>query len=190
MIGGGPGGAVGRVYADALFAIAKQTNAVDEMLVDLEGVEAALHDNANFATLYSSPKLTREEASQMLRGTFEGKVGKHVLNLLLVLLTRGRQRALPQIADAFRAHVDFDRRQRRVAIATAGPLDAAQADAIAKAIAAKTGDRVILETSVDPSLLGGAVARVGDMVIDGSLRTGLARLAKTMQSEAELKTAH
>lgn len=190
MKGSGPASGVGRVYAEALFAIAKSTNAIDEIADDLAGVERALRDNADFATLLSSPKLTRDEASRMLRETFEGKVSKHVLNLLLVLLARGRQRALPEIAGAFRALVDVERRQRRVTIATAGALDAAQADAIAKALSAKTGDRVILETSVDPSLLGGAVARVGDTVIDGSLRTGLARLANAMHAEARQKTAH
>jgi len=190
MTAAGPGSGVGRVYAEALFAIAKETNAVDEMLDDLAGVERALRDNADFAAILSSPNITRDEASRMLRATFEGKVGKHVLNLMLVLLARGRQPALPQTADAFRALVDVDRRQRRVAIATAAPLDAAQTSALATALAAKSGDRVILETSVDPSLLGGAVARVGDWVVDGSLRTGLVLLAKQMQAEALRKTAN
>lgn len=181
-------GGVGRVYAEALFAVAKEANAVDEILDDLAEVERVFGDNAKFETLIESPKVTREDAERMLRGAFEGQIAKPVLNLLLVLLKRGRQRAVPQVSQAFRALVDADRRQRRVAITTAKPIETAHVEKLAHTLAQKTGQRVLLETAVDPALLGGAVARVGDTVIDGSLRTGLALLARKMKEETNHKT--
>jgi len=181
-------GGVGRVYAEALFAVAKETNAVDAVLEDLAEVERVFVDNAKFETLIESPKVTREDAERMLRSAFEGQIAKPVLNLLLVLLKRGRQRAVPQVAEAFRALVDADRRQRRVAITTAKPIEPAHVEKLAHTLSQKTGQRVLLETAVDPALLGGAVARVGDTVIDGSLRTGLALLARKMKEETNHKT--
>jgi F-type H+-transporting ATPase subunit delta len=182
-------GSVGRVYAEALFAVAKEGNAVVEILGDIVEVERVFGDNARFATLIESPKVTRDEAAKMIRGAFEGKIAKPVLNLLLVLLKRGRQRAIPEVAEAFRALVDADRRQRRVAITTATPIEPAHAEKLASTLAQKIGLRVLLETAVDPALLGGAVARVGDTVIDGSLRTGLSLLARKMKEETNQKPA-
>jgi F-type H+-transporting ATPase subunit delta len=175
---------VGRVYAEALFEVAKEANAVDEIQDDLAEVERVFGDNAKFETLIESPKVTREEAERMIRGAFAAQITKPVLNLLLVLLKRGRQRAVPEVAEAFRALVDADRRQRRVAITTAKPIEPAHAEKLASTLTQKTGLRVLLETAVDPALLGGAVARVGDTVIDGSLRTGLTLLARRMKEEA------
>jgi F-type H+-transporting ATPase subunit delta len=181
--------AVGRVYADAVFAIAKESNAVDAFLEDLRVVLAAFRDNPKFEALYSSPKIAREETERMVRGAFEGKLRQPLLHLLLLLVRRGRQRALPAIVRAYEALVDADRNQRRVALATASPLDDALKARIADALSKKTGQKVLLDARVDPALLGGAVLRVGDTVVDGSLRTGLARLAKQMQEEPIQKGA-
>lgn len=180
---------VGRVYAGAVFAIAKEANEVDAFLDDLRAVLDVFRANAKFAALYGSPKIAREEAERMVRGAFEGKLRKPLLHLLLLLVRRGRQRSLPAIVRAFEALVDADRNQRRVGIATAAPLDEALKARITDALSKKTGQKVLLDARVDPALLGGAVLRVGDTVIDGSLRTGLARLAKTMQEEPIQKGA-
>jgi F-type H+-transporting ATPase subunit delta len=127
-------GSVGRVYAEALFAIANETGAIDELLDEVSAVEAVFRENPTFGTLLDSPKVTREEAERMIRETFGNQIGRHTLNLLLVLMHRGRQRALPQVAAAFRAMVDAHRKQRRVRVTTATPLEPAAASRLAEAL--------------------------------------------------------
>lgn len=182
--GGGAASGVGRVYAEALLAIAKEKGTIDEVVRDLGTARRLFAENPNFATLFESPTLSRENAVTMVRGCFRGVVSETVIDLLLLLGRKRRQHALPAIAEAFQAMVDAERHERRVVLTVAAPIDDALRDRITALLSKKTGDKILLETLVDPSLLGGALVRVGDTMIDGTLKTGLTRLAREMMATA------
>jgi F-type H+-transporting ATPase subunit delta len=84
--------------------------------------------------------------------------------------------ALPAISRAFRELADEHAGQVRATITSAAPLDPMAVDRLRQALESRTGKRVLVETSVDPDLIGGVVARVGDLVLDGSVRARLGEL--------------
>jgi len=176
----GVGSGVGRVYAEALFALAKEKGAVEAVGDDLAEVLTMLRDNPSFRLLIESPELSREETEGMIRETFGTQVGAPVLNLMLLLVRKRRQSALGRIAESYEAIRAAERNERRATISTAAPLDEATKSRIAETLARKLGGRIVLDETIDPAILGGVLLRVGDTLVDGTLRTGLERLARHM----------
>jgi F-type H+-transporting ATPase subunit delta len=184
------GAVVARVYAQALFAIAKQKGIVDDVHDDLAVMRTALEKSPQFRRLLESPKVSLEQAERVIRDTFGPIAGTPAFNLLLLLIEKRRQGAFDRIVEEYSAMRDAERSERRATIATAAPLDDATRARIAGALGAKAGVRVLLEERVDPSLLGGVLVRVGDTLVDGTLRTALDRMARHIAQPNHDSTTH
>lgn len=171
-----------RRYADAAFEIALRDGTVETWRRELDlaagtlaasGLEDAL---ANPAT----PLDQRLEAAERVFGG----LSRQVRNLVLLLVRRGRIEQLPRVAAELR-RLDDERNGLIHATATsASPLGPDEVRAIAARLEELTGSTVALETAVDPELLGGLVVRVGDRLIDGSVRGRLERLRSQLASGA------
>ena len=177
----GATGGVARVYAEAIFRLAKERRAIDEVLEDLRTVRESLRASPKFQTLIEAPGLGTDRTEKAIHAVFGETVSEPVLHLLLLLVRKRRQKALAKIVEAYEEMVAQERRERRVAVATASALDDDARARLAEVLARKIGARVVLDTRVDPTLLGGVVARVGDTLIDGSLKAELARLSRRMK---------
>ena len=103
--------------------------------------------------------------------------------LVLMLADRNRLALLPDLAASYRERLMAHRQVVRAEVATAMPLPPEQAAEFERRLAAATGRRVTMTTRVDPSLVGGAVARVGDTVYDGSIATRLARMRERLEEQ-------
>ena len=178
-------GTVARPYAKAIFDTALEAN-------DLEGWSSALAAAAAVAGDAAAREfLTRPEKSADDRATFIGSLaaelqGAAVLttsagkNLLRLLSENDRLDALPEIARQFDA-LKADRENKvRVTLVSAVPVDPDQAQKVSGALSAKLGRAVELELEIEPSLIGGAIVRAEDRVIDDSLKTRLTRLTNAL----------
>jgi F-type H+-transporting ATPase subunit delta len=168
------GGSVARRYARALFG----------MGVDGGNFEALGREIGDFAELLSSsPELGQTLANPVFSGQEKRSVLEQLLprvtptpavqRFVMLLLERGRIVLLPAIARAYRDMMDLHLGRVRAKVTSAQPLDAGALDRVRRALEQRTGKQVLLETAVDPELVGGVVARVGDLVLDGSVRTQL-----------------
>jgi len=99
-----------------------------------------------------------------------------VQRFVLLLLDRSRIVLLPAIARAYQAMADDHVGRVRAQVTSAEPLTQVALDRVRRSLEQRTGKKVVMETAVDPELIGGLVARVGDLVLDGSVRTQLADL--------------
>jgi F-type H+-transporting ATPase subunit delta len=169
------GGSVARRYAKALFEIG-----VAKGNFELLGEELA-----NLASLYiDSRELRLTLENPVFSGTQKRKIIEAVLprvaqnptvhNFALLLVDRRRIDALPMISRAYQELTDAQLGRVRAVVTSAKPLDVLTESEIQKALERRTGKKVVMRSEVDPSLIGGVVARVGDLVLDGSLRTRLA----------------
>ena len=168
------GGSVARRYARALFDIG-----VSKSNYEVFGGELA----ALAATYESSPELKQTLENPVFkldqrRGILDKLLPRvapstEVRSFAQLLLERGRIGALPAIARAYKELVDEKLGRLQATVTSAQPLDAATAASVQRALERRTGKKVVLTTSVDPTLIGGIVARVGDLVFDGSLKTRL-----------------
>ena len=132
----------------------------------------------------ANPSIPLEERTATAQRTFSRIVSPQVLNLIALLIRRGRIEELPRLAAEFR-RLDNARQGITLATATSAlPLDPDEIQALTEQLERLTGGRVELDVQVDPSLLGGLVVRVGDRLIDGSVRGRLERLRNQLVSGA------
>jgi F-type H+-transporting ATPase subunit delta len=163
-----------RRYADAAFEIGIRDGTVEVWRRELDAAAATVADDQLMEVL-ANPALALDQRLDAAQRVF-AKLSQPVSNLILLLVRRGRIEQLPRVAAEF-ARLDDKRNGLTHATATsAAPLGQEEVSAIASRLEAITGGRVTLDTNVDPEILGGIVVRIGDRLIDGSVRGRLERL--------------
>lgn len=176
---------VARPYAKALFDIANGERTLPAWSAAL-GAAAAVVADANAKRALANPALDDKARAELVASVVGGIEGGDLLitpqgtNLLKLLAENDRLTALPAIAEQFDALKAQAENTMNVTVTSATGVDAALAEQIKKSLERKLGRTVELTLNVDASLIGGAVIRADDLVIDGSVRTRLQRLAETL----------
>ena len=168
-------------YAQAAFDIAREQQALDAWERDL-GRAVGVLQNREVAEFFDSPAIPEDAKQQAITQLLPGEAERYVRNLLLLLLERRRLAQLPQVAEVFRELV---LRERGIAIAdvtTAVDLTPQESEQVRERLRNLVGKAVEMRTHVDPGIIGGIVVRVGDDLIDGSVRTQLKDLRQRMAS--------
>ncbi|MDO8750477.1 MAG: F0F1 ATP synthase subunit delta [Dehalococcoidia bacterium] len=168
-------------YALAAFQIARESGQLESWAKDLGAAQQALQNPALRAYL-ELPKIRIEHKIETLRTALAG-VNPLALNLMSLLTSRASVGLLPRIVDEYQRLMDAHLNRERAEVATAIPLEQEQSNRFTQQLRQFLGKDVILTSRVDPEVLGGLVARVGDRIIDGSARGRLMALRKSL-SEA------
>ncbi|MFC1913173.1 F0F1 ATP synthase subunit delta [Chloroflexota bacterium] len=168
-----------RRYAQAVFEIARETGELDGWQSDLSKI-ASLSKDTEFAAVMESPRVHFEDKARLLRVQL-GDVGLLALNLVSLLVVKGRLSIAGDIADGYQRLLDSHRGIEQVEVTTAVPLDADGKTKLAERLGAAIGKKVVLKPEVDASVVGGVIARVGDKLIDGSTRSKLLALKREME---------
>jgi F-type H+-transporting ATPase subunit delta len=170
-------GSISRRYARALFSIGVDRGNFEQLGKELEDVAAMWTGSAELRDALANPIFKASEKRAVLQSLLPRVAPTaDVQKFVLLLLERRRLVAVPHIARAYREMADEHTGRVRAHVTSAQPLGAAELERVQKALARRTGKQVILEASVDATLIGGVVARVGDLVLDGSVRTQLGTL--------------
>jgi len=172
-----------RRYAEAAFEIGLRDGTVDAWRTELDAAAAILEDKTAARAL-ANPAIALEARVKLVTDVLAKSVSGPVLNLIVLLLRRGRIGALPQVAAEYRRLDNLRQGITAATATTALPLEPAEVKALTTRLEQFTGGRVELDIKVDPSLLGGLVVRVGDRLIDGSVRGRLERLRDRLVSGA------
>ena len=168
---------IAEVYARALFQVAKDQDVLDEIHDELAEVARALHENRDLAVFFFSPYFSTDEKKEALKRTIEG-AQPALMNFLEALIERHRMPVIFRIASRFEELWDEERQLLPVQVTSAVELDKATIDQIGEQIGAQTGRTVELASDVDPEILGGIVLRVGNFILDASIRNSLEQLRK------------
>ncbi len=177
---------IARPYAKAVFELANEAGDLANWSKSLDIAGQLLADNALVEYL-GNPEFNNEQRLEFLAGLFK-KAGAKVLaggndkgtNFLKLLLENRRVALLPEIAEHFEAAKAKVENSVDAVITSATPLSSAQQKELAAALKARLGREVNVKTEIDENLIGGAVIRAGDVVIDGSLRARLEGLATAL----------
>lgn len=168
-----------RPYARAAFGYARENGALDAFSDMLE-TAATLVENSRLHALLTDPRLTRARRTEMLETLGGERFDEPMRQLLRVLGERDRLPILPEIREQFE-QLRADHEQRLTAeVVSARELDPAQQERIRAALAERTGQTVELVSKTDEQLLGGAVVRAGDRVLDASLQRRLQQLSQSL----------
>jgi len=172
-------GAIGRRYAGAIFDIALKQNSVERTLEDVQEI-AKLFSKRTLAYLLKEPNVPAQRKESALRQALASRVLPTSLNLALLVVQRDLVEAMPNIAREL-AQLVLDYKNQAVAeVTTAAPMDEQQLNGVKQALERNTGKSILMHTKVQPEILGGVIARVGDQVIDGSIRHRLAALKQQL----------
>ena len=166
-------------YAQATFDIALQRGQLDQWASDLGLVVEALH-NAEFSAFLEHAKVPLAQKVQTIGEAFQG-VDPMVLNLLSLLVSRGLAELFPEVEEGYRELLDQHKGREKVDVSSAVPLEDSEREQIIQFLTRLINKEVVLDSQVDPSILGGLVIKVGDRLIDGSTRTRLEGLGKQLQ---------
>ena len=168
-------------YAEALFRVVQAEGELDRVEDELFRFGKLLERNHELKTALSDQGIDKTQRQKVLEELLSDRVSPHTLSLLEFIVNQGRARQLPQILESV-ANLAAAARQSVVAeVRSAVPLDEEQRADLAKALSKATGKNVEVKVLVDPSVVGGIVAKVGDTVIDGSIKRRLDQLKEQVR---------
>ena len=172
-----------RRYAKALFSLGKEQGKTEEYSSQLKAIaELYADDAAGINDAVTNPLYPLDVREKVMAKIAESVQADTILtNFLKLLIAKKRADILPDIADAMQAMVDKDQNISHGTIVSAVELNGDLMAKIQATLEKLTKNKVILETQVDPSIIGGIIAKVGDLVLDGSIKTQLNGLKESIK---------
>lgn len=175
---------IAKNYAEALLDLAQKEGDLAKWGRLIDQFAEAMSSDAKLAGFLASPRIAATEKNRVLTQALEGQVPPTFLKFLHALVKNRRQLMIPQIATQYHALVDVVENRVHAAVTVAKPASEADQKAIAERLSKVAGKTVVPHFYVNPAVLGGLVVRVGDTVLDGSVRRRLARLKSQMLGRA------
>ena len=173
-------------YAQAVFQIALDGNELEKWQSDLEALGAKLGDR-QLSSLFENPKVPFREKQRILRTVLAG-VGPLAMNLAYLLVAKNRLGILGDLIAEYGHLVDAHRGRAHAKVTTAVSLEERGRGVLEERLAKMMQKEMVITTSVDPEIIGGVVVRIGDQLIDGSIRTRLQELRRgLMESGVSLR---
>ncbi len=179
------GSELGERYATALYELADEAKALDEVATDLRALRGLIDESADLRRLIRSPVLTRAEQGKAIAALAERAGFQPLVRNILGLLARNRRLfVVPQVIQAYLAELAFRRGEVTAQVIAAQELTAAQRQTLDEKLRRAVGGKVAIELRVDPSLLGGLIVKLGSRMVDASLSSKLQRLQLAMKGVA------
>jgi F-type H+-transporting ATPase subunit delta len=174
---------IAQVYARSLFQVAREQGKIDEIKEQLGQFADALAEDHNLQVFFFSPYFSTQEKEEGLDKALEG-ADPVLVNFLKLLIENHRMPVIFRARRAYDALWEEENRLLPVSVTSAVELDSETVSQIGDRIAEQTGRKVELSAQVDPEILGGIVVRVGNQVLDASVRNRLEQLRKQVARAA------
>lgn len=169
-------------YATAVFDLAKEGKAIKALESDVAALEAATGESADLRTLLTSPLYSREEQSAAISAVAKKmELSDTTSNVLALLASKRRLFVLPQLISVLQGMLADERGEVAAEVTSAKKLTKAQSDKLAKTLKAQVGKTVTIKETVDESIIGGLIVKVGSKMIDTSIASKLNALQNTMK---------
>ena len=172
-------GVYAKRYSQAVFEIALERKELDKWQSDLRKI-VSLSEDATVIAFLESPRFHFDDKVRLLSERLSD-INPIALNLVYLLVARGGLRMVGDIADGYQRLLDNYRGIERAEVITAVPLDDEDRQRLQERLSAVVGKKALLKPKVDSSVVGGIVARIGDRLLDGSIRSQLMALKKELE---------
>jgi F-type H+-transporting ATPase subunit delta len=178
-------GASAKRFAQVVFDIAREQRSLDQWQADLKAI-SDLSSRRDLNRLLENPRIPEAAKHRLLQEALPG-ISPQAVNLATILVLRGGLEGIaPRVAAAYGDLVDAERGVVRALVTTATPVDEAESRQIAERLSAATGKQVKMEARVDPAIIGGMVVKLGDRLVDGSIRSKLQGMRRSLSEGAAL----
>jgi F-type H+-transporting ATPase subunit delta len=173
-----------RRYARALFEVARKLDHVEAVAADLEGLDAIMAASPRLGRVLRAPTIPAARKRELVDNIFAGRVNELTLRFLRLLVEKKREDVLRDLPAEYRRLSYEMLGIQPVEITSAVELTEMERQGFRESLARRTGKRIELREHVDADLIGGAVVRVGDTILDGSIRSQLRRLRERLLAGA------
>lgn len=175
---------IARNYAEALLELARRAEETDGWGGLIQDVADGMRQNVTLTRFLESPKISETQKSDLLFEALGDRVPRHFLRFLQTLVRKRRQMLIPEIASEYHDLLDSAENKVHASVTVARDLSDGDQDGIAEHLSRVLGKRVVTHMTVNPEILGGVIVKVGDTVMDGSVRRRLATLKGRMLAGA------
>lgn len=175
-------GKLEKVYADALFELAVEDNALDTVAEEIEAVSGIMKENADFLKLLSAPTVSDEDKKSMLSKAFEGKISDVVFNFINVLCDNGRIKYLIAISQQFKEMYNEKNGILEVTVTTTIPLSENLRKKLILKLEKISSKKIRLVEKIDTSIMGGIVLKYNNTQIDASVKKRLDTMRQQIDS--------
>ena len=173
---------IARNYAEALLELAAQAKDLGGWGELIDQMANAIESDRRLRIFLESPRVSAQQKKQVIQKAFEGQLPRNFIRFLHALVAHRRQMMIPAIAQQYHDLVDQVEGRIQASVTVAREADPAERTTVAQQLSRAIGKEVVPHFHVNPSILGGVVVRVGDTVLDGSVRRRLSTLRTRMLS--------
>lgn len=174
---------VSKTYGDALFSVASEEGRVDSFYEDVQGLIEVFRTNGELQKLMDNPKIIKEDKIKLIEETFTGHIAKEITGLITLLVLKEHSGDITAVFEHFIRLVKEEKKIGTACVTTAAELTDRQKSAVEKRLLDTTRyESFEMNYTVDASLIGGMVIRIGDRVVDSSIKTKLYELSKNLRS--------
>lgn len=172
---------ISKTYGEALFELAVEESKTDVFVEEIQGILAALEDNPEFNDLMNHPKILKEEKINVMENVFKGRISDELVGFLALIIKKDRYNDVTAILEYFLQEVKHLKGIGTAYVTTAKSLREEQQKKVEETLLAKTKFKQMeMHYSVDESLIGGMVIRIGDRVVDSSVKHKLDDLTRQL----------
>ncbi|MCR5792688.1 MAG: ATP synthase F1 subunit delta [Lachnospiraceae bacterium] len=172
---------VSKTYGEALFALAIEENIIEDTAAEAKGILEVLKENEDLLKFLKHPQVTKEEKEKTMENIFKGKISETMMGFLVLTVEKDRQNDLAQTLQYFLDKYMEYKKIGVVYVSSASMLsDVQKKELETKLLSITEFLELEMNYEEDPSLIGGMVIRIGDRVVDSSIRTKLAGMAKEL----------
>lgn len=172
---------VSKTYGEALFEVAVEEGTIDSLMEEVEGVLSIFQSNEEYVKLLNHPKISVEEKISMIEQAFKGNVSEQLVGFFTTVVEKGRFAEIEEILSYFANEVREYKKIGTAYVTTAVSLTQDEKESVEKKLLETTSyESFRMNYMVDESLIGGIVIKIGDRVVDSSIRTKLENMAKDL----------
>lgn len=164
-------------YAQALFELAVANGITENLLKELEAIADVLNEYNDLKKLVAHPAIDKENKKEIFDRIFGEKISVNTLNFIRLLIDKNRETLIAEISSAFADLVNKLNSRVVAQVVTAVELNKSSLDLLIQKLEAYLDKKVDVDASVDPQLIGGVLVKVGDRIIDGTLKTRFENMA-------------
>lgn len=173
---------VSKTYGEALFELALEEHTIDVLFDEVQALKEILKENPDFSKLMNHPKVVKEEKEAVMESIFKGRVSDELTGFLKIIISNNRYGEVGSALDYFTARVKEYKKIGIAYVTTPLPLDDSQKAEVEKKLLETTVyETMEMNYVTDASIIGGMIIRIGDRIVDSSVRTKLNELAKELQ---------
>lgn len=169
-------------YANALFEAGLELDKLKEFQKDLEYINNILEYEPKIQAILSHPKISKDEKKDLLNNIFGKNVSQEMLNFLYIIVDKRREKHLMEIAKEFNKLFNEQENIIEVTAITAVPMDSKSQEKLKVIIGNKVSKNINLKNIVDPSILGGVLLKIENKIIDGSIKSQLQNIERTIKT--------